>query len=116
MTIELKAVSQFGEIRVEEKIGHDMELLNNGQVTIDGFAVPNLVVRGVSAEDGVVTYHITLHNRFGYFVTGKEQIYTVLSLVANAMAIASGYSCFGENLRPMNEFNVMPLGSLGIKG
>lgn len=114
MSQENKCVSIFDGVQIEEQISEDMALLSNGQITIDGYAVPFLIIRAVQAENGVKTYHITLDNRFGYFAEGKEELHSNIKLAADSMAVARGYSSFGKNLRPMNEFNNTPIGLLSF--
>jgi hypothetical protein len=72
------------------------------QVTIDGFEVPLIEAR--EADNGT-TCHISLDNRFGIILPATCAA-EVLWLVANAMAIGAGYSCHGENSRPVNPYKV----------
>lgn len=96
-------------LKVVETIG-DMNILNNGQVTIEGYAVPRLEIGKGHDGNGAEVYHISLDNRFGYFAKTSGELYTLISIVANAMAITKGYSSFGKHCRPVDEFNVLPLG------
>lgn len=114
MIPEPKTVSMFVEPNVVEQFG-DMELLSDGQVLIDGYAVPYIHVEKFTGENGLVNYAISLDHRFAYNVPNLERLLSAVSLAANSMAIARGYSSFGANLRPMNEFNVMPLGIPGLE-
>lgn len=68
------------------------------RLTIDGYEVPRLT--GV-LRDGM--WHFTLDNRFGCDV---PELYgeSVAWMIANAMAIGAGYTCFGEHSQPRNEF------------
>lgn len=96
-------------LKVVETIG-DMKILSNGQVTIEGYAVPRLEIGKGHDDNGAEVYHISLDNRFGYFAKTSGELYTLISIVANAMAIIKGYSSFGKHCRPVDEFNVLPLG------
>lgn len=109
MTPEPKTISIFGDLKVVEQFG-DMELLSDGQVLIDGYAVPYIHVEKFTGENGFINYAISLDQRFAYNVPTLERLLSAVSLAANSMAIAKGYSSFGANLRPMNEFNFRPLG------
>ncbi len=113
MIPELKSVSMFGDLKVVEQFG-DMELLSDGQVLIDGYAVPYIHVEKFTGENDLVNYAISLDHRFAYNVPDLERLLSAVSLAANSMAIAKGYSSFGKNLRPMDEFSVRPFGFLNL--
>lgn len=108
MILQPKPVSRE-PLKVLEAIG-DMKILNDGQVTIQGYTVPRLEIGKGHEDNGAEVYHISLDNRYGYFAKTSEELYTLISIVANAMAITKGYSSFGKHCRPMDEFNVLPLG------
>lgn len=74
------------------------------RANIDGFVVPDLVVHKKNgAKDGEVT--VVLDGRFCIDVD-EDQLDPWLWIVANAMAIGAGYSCFGEHCQPVNKFKV----------
>lgn len=75
-------------------------------VTIDGVKIPYIkLVPGKDENDGKL--EIYLDNRFVYILEDTGDRDTWLNLLANAMAIAAGYSCFGENgVKNPNPFNV----------
>ena len=70
------------------------------QMSIDGYLVPHLSGRIV---DGML--HLTLDNRFGCEIP-EAYASQVVWMLANALAIGSGYSCLGENCRPLNPYMV----------
>lgn len=69
------------------------------RITVDGFEVPK--VQGKKMEDG--TWRFLLDGRFEWDATEAE-VQQWMWIVANAMAIGAGYSCFGENSKPLNPF------------
>lgn len=91
----------------------DFKLLSNGQFTIDGFAVPHVLVQAVSGGKDVETeYHVSLDWRIGTYVKGFKELVSLMWFVANAMAVTKGYTSFGKNLRPNDEFNIKPIDPL----
>lgn len=83
------------------------------EVTIDGYQVPKLkALKRKGAQDGIIT--LVLDGRFAIDIP-DDQLDPWLWLVANAMAIGAGYSCFGENsVKDPNPFKVKLLG-LGFR-
>jgi hypothetical protein len=79
------------------------------QVTIDGYQVPKLkALKRSGAQDGIIT--LVLDGRLAIDIA-DDQLDPWLWLVANAMAIGAGYSCFGENsVKDPNPFKVKLLG------
>lgn len=72
-------------------------------VTIDGFKVPFLAV--IPVDDDRV--EVVLDQRFGLDSSvDRDEFNRWAPLLANAMAIAAGYSCHGENCMPTNAFTV----------
>lgn len=68
--------------------------LESCEITVDEYLVPNIqahLLKGTEDEWSVI-----LDQRFGITASGEE-IKKWMPIVANAMAIAAGYSCFGEN-------------------
>lgn len=79
------------------------------RVTIDGFRVPH--VRAIPMPDDRV--EIVIDNRFGMEgPVSREEFNRWLPILANAMAVAAGYSCHGENCTPLNPHKVR-MSSLG---
>lgn len=73
------------------------------RVTLDGYQVP--YISATPCEDGRVG--IVLDHRFGLpDPVAREEFDRWLPILANAMAIAAGYSCHGENSGPVNLFNL----------
>lgn len=71
-------------------------------VTLDGYRVPKL--SAIVCESGNIM--LSLDNRFLIEAT-QEEAAKWLWIVANAMAIGAGYSCFGENsVKDPNPFKV----------
>jgi hypothetical protein len=67
-------------------------------VTINGYAVPK-----VEAFERDERTYITLDSRF-QAVVPAEDAEGVIWLLANALAIGSGFTCHGENSIPSNPF------------
>ena len=72
------------------------------EVTIGGFAVPH--IEASETEDGLST-HIQLDGRFGIEIPA---VYAqqVIWMLANAMAVAGGYSAHGANSCATNPYKV----------
>ena len=64
------------------------------EVTIDGFAVPNIEV-GEDPATGL--WCLFLDRRYGTDPIPIEELHRWLPMIANAMAIGAGYSCHGAN-------------------
>lgn len=72
------------------------------RVSIDGYPIPKLTA--IVRQDGNIM--LCLDGRFGIDGT-PEECAKWLWIVANAMAIGAGYSCFGENsVKDPNPFKV----------
>jgi hypothetical protein len=81
------------------------------RVSINEYRVPYVTVR--PTDDGRVD--VTIDNRFG--IDGPvsvEEFNRWIGLMANAMAVAAGYSAHGENCEPTNPFKVKMMG-LSVK-
>ena len=61
-------------------------------VSCHGYQVPNLTV----IDQGGGTIRLRLDRRFE-IEAPKEEVERWIWFIANAMAVSSGYSCFGEN-------------------
>jgi hypothetical protein len=70
------------------------------QMSVDGYLVPHVSGRVV---DGML--HLMLDNRFGCVIP-EASASEVVWFIANAMAVAAGYSCLGDNCRPLNPYAV----------
>lgn len=68
------------------------------KIRLDGYRVPRLTGRLINGM-----WHFCLDERFGCEV---PEMYGqgVAWMIANAMAVGAGYSCFGENSQPINPF------------
>lgn len=78
-------------------------------VTINGYKVPYVTVTPTS--DGRVDLYVD--RRFGLdHPVPVEEFNRWIGLLADAMAVAAGYSCHGENCMPTNPHKVK-MGSLG---
>lgn len=68
------------------------------RIVVDGYKVPRLTGRLI---DGMWSF--TFDNRFCLDV---PELYGhgVAWMIANAMAVGAGFTCFGENSAPANEF------------
>jgi hypothetical protein len=72
------------------------------EIAIDGYACPLLEAR--ESDDGKDCF-ILLDRRFGGTIPA-DCAQTVLWLLANAIAIGGGWSCHGENSKPINPHKV----------
>lgn len=70
-------------------------------VVIDGYLVPNIEV-----HDNPAGVEIVLDGRFGITITDRGVFADVMFLIANAQAVAAGYSCHGENCELSNPHKV----------
>lgn len=69
------------------------------KLRLGGYRIPQLQGRLI---DGM--WHFKLDERFGCEVPERYGC-EVAWMIANALAIGAGYSCFGENSQPINPFN-----------
>jgi len=73
------------------------------RVTIGGYKVPYVNARLL--DDGRVD--VTIDRRFGMpDPVSREEFNRWIYILANAMAVAAGYSCHGENCTPINPFKI----------
>lgn len=73
------------------------------RVTFGGFRVPHISARPL--DDGSI--EVVIDNRFGMPASvPREEFERWVPILANAMAVAAGYSCLGENCTPLNNFKV----------
>lgn len=71
------------------------------RVTLHGYRVP--YISATPCEDGRVD--VVLDHRFAMpEPIAREEFDRWMPILANAMAIAAGYSCHGENCGPVNPF------------
>jgi hypothetical protein len=94
---------------MSEKL-YNIELLDDGKVVLDGYLVPHIEAAkkpetSTSEEDAKVKYWISLDGRFGYPFENEQDFQQAIYLVATAMAVACGFSSFGEHCRPLGKFN-----------
>lgn len=88
--------------------------LEQFKVIIDNYKVPYIDVKILN--NGKID--LILDDRFGLSeAISREEFDRWMPILANAMAIAAGYSCHGENSTPINEFKkrVYSLGSIEEK-
>jgi hypothetical protein len=78
------------------------------RLTSGGYDVP-LLAAGIDGE----RVNLFLDRRFGIETT-KEECARWIPFLANAMAIAAGYSCHGENSQSINPYKcrVMQIGAV----
>jgi hypothetical protein len=69
------------------------------RVTVNGYQVPDLQARRVN---GLI--YLSLSNNLSCDIPDDERALPVIQFIANAMAIAAGYSCFGAGSRPLNQY------------
>lgn len=69
------------------------------RVIVNGYWVPCLdAARG----NGII--RLILDHRFGCDIPDDERATAIVEFIANAMAVAGGYSCFGKNSQPLQPF------------
>lgn len=88
-------------VEVERLPEHGLESIGPFEVhrlRLDGFRIPKLEGQLINGM-----WYFALDERFACEV---PEIYGqgVATMIANALAIGAGYSCFGENSAPRNEF------------
>jgi hypothetical protein len=69
------------------------------RVTVGGYEVPML--RAVRVN-GLIS--MTLDHRFGCDIPDDNRALPIIEFIAQAMAVGAGYSCFGENSKPINRY------------
>jgi hypothetical protein len=85
------------------------------KLEVDGFRVPYLTARPL---DPLMTkWCITLDERFGLDIE-TDRLQDIIPFIANAMAVAAGYTSHGENCQPTNPFHVrmMGIGEINSEG
>jgi hypothetical protein len=75
--------------------------------TVHGYQIPGLTGNIAAGEETV--WNLFLDGRFG-IACAQEELFRWLPFLAHAMAIAGGYSCFGEQSRPVNPYAVRMIG------
>jgi hypothetical protein len=70
------------------------------RITVEGYKVPHIIVRKLENDK----WDLVLDERFSITASGEE-IQRWMWWVANAMAIAGGFTSFGENSLPMHPYN-----------
>jgi hypothetical protein len=78
---------------------------DNFRILVDGYSVPYVEAYQKEAD----TWTLVLDHRFSVDATGEE-VQKWLWWIANAMAIAAGYSCHGENSEPLNRYKCKVMG------
>jgi hypothetical protein len=101
---------------ISEQLGYDLYLLSDGTVLLEGYQVPYIEVSKQTNfypdRPDQEVYTVLVDNRFGYIFESRREVMMAIELGATMAALARGYSSFGPNLRPLNEFNKQPLGLL----
>ncbi len=84
-------------------------------LSVGGYKVPHVELRPLP-EESEFDWMLLVDGRLGHDVKTEEISYWAPAL-ANAMAVAAGYSCFGENCQPSNPYRVRfgPLGGEGVQ-
>jgi hypothetical protein len=76
------------------------------QITIDGYLVPYIELRKYPDGRG---WDLTLNHCHGVDMT-DEEVNKFIWWIANAMAVAAGYTSFGEHSKPANPFSTRCFG------
>jgi hypothetical protein len=87
-----------------------LEFKPETQIILDGCLVPHITASKTEDEKFI---HLSLDHRFGINVS-TDHVYEVVWFLANAMAFAAGFSCFGENCQKVNPFNRQILAVTGV--
>lgn len=76
-----------------------------GKIVTDGYMLPYVtVVKHTKPEsDGLID--LLLDDRFAITIHDQEELQYWIPFLANAMAICAGFSCHGENSKPLNRHN-----------
>lgn len=77
--------------------------LEEYRLEVDGFRVPYLTAHPTNPQQ--TKWDVVLDERFGLDLD-VEQLQDVVPFIANAMAVAAGYTSHGENCQPQNPFHV----------
>lgn len=77
------------------------------EITVDGFAVPHIRAVELQCENEGL-FNLVVDGRFSITVE-KEDLEKWLWFIANAMAVAAGYSGHGENSCVPNPYKVRVL-------
>lgn len=93
------AMSEQFEVEEPESGLESIGPFNQYKLTLDGYRIPNLEGRQLPSGN----WYLALSNSCSIEVPdlyGKG----VAWMIANAMAIGAGYTCFGEGAKPLNPF------------
>lgn len=107
LDIEPGMIADTETVRVNERL---KLARNKGDqqfaVWLEDQCVPN--ISAVQTFDG--TWHVSLDNRFGFNLgrLDAEQLEQMVRLLANSMAVAAGFSSFGEHSSPINIYKKYP--------
>jgi hypothetical protein len=80
-----------------------IKILPDGKVVLGGYVIPH--IDASDQGEGEVKYWINLDNRFGFYFSNKTDFEQAVYLMANAMAVACGFSSFGKHCHPIGKFN-----------
>jgi len=85
------------------------------KVTIADYEVPHITAR--PCEDGRID--VIVDHRFGMEPVSRDEFNRWMPLLANAMAVAAGYTSHGENCNPLKDTmfkrKIIGLGSIDPK-
>lgn len=89
------------------EVNPNMPADNAFTIMLDKLPIPNLELELSQNDAG--QWYFTLDHRFGFIVTlTPDDLESVVRLVANAMAVAAGFSCFGVESRAINPYRKYP--------
>jgi hypothetical protein len=101
---------------ISEQLEYNMYLLSDGKVILGGYQVPYIDVwkqdNFYSDRPEQVVYSVLVDDKWGFIFGSSQDAAAAIQLGANMAAIARGYSGFGPNMQPLDEFNKQPLGFL----
>lgn len=85
-----------------------VEILWNGtrgKIVSHGYMVPYLeaVKHTAAKDDGLID--VVLDDRYAITIENEDDLQMWIPFLANAMAVAAGFSSHGENSVPRNRFN-----------
>lgn len=84
------------------EISQDTGGQGGNDILVDGVVVPNLRVHPVTEDSDVKRYSLALDGRFATEPMTWGELWPQVWFLANAMAVAAGYSCHGPDARFLN--------------
>lgn len=71
---------------------------------LDGHPIPHIIVTPMNDD----YWAVTVRDALTFHLSGGSHLAETIPLLANAMAVAAGFSCFGTESRLINPYRVNP--------